>query len=135
MCEESVLLITPKQKEKNMKVKIKAIAKTLPLPPAYASLHKESGDKQEKPNEEQATQETPGEKPDDGQETPQKRDWSKVNRGINSGSYGRPVFWNEDRLRVLKDLRDQGKSYAEIAEEFGKTPEACRRQWYKASGY
>lgn len=121
-----------------VKAKIRETTKNLPLPPAYASLHKEAEVKLDKLNEEKATQTSSGEKPSDGQEAqeaPKKRDWSKVNRGANKGEYGRPVFWNEARLRVLKDLRDQGKSYAEIAEEFGKTPEACRRQWYKASGY
>lgn len=118
-----------------VKAKIRATTKNLPLPPAYASLHKETEVKPDKLNEEKATQTSSREKTGDGQEEPKKRDWSKVNRGANKGDYGRPVFWNEARLRVLKDLRDQGKSYAEIAEEFGKTPEACRRQWYKASGY
>ena len=105
-----------------VKAKIRATTKNLPLPPAYASLHKETEVKPDKLNEEKATQTSSREKTGDGQEEPKKRDWSKVNRGANKGDYGRPVFWN-------------GKSYAEIAEEFGKTPEACRRQWYKASGY
>lgn len=121
-----------------VKAKIRETTKKLPLPPAYASLHKESEEKQEKSNEKQAAQETSGEGPGDGQEAqeaPGKRDWSKVNRGVNNGSYGRPVFWNEARLRVLKDLREQGVSYKEIAKEFRKSPDACRRQWYKVNGH
>ena len=64
-----------------------------------------------------------------------KRDWSRVNRGINKGKYGRPVFWTEARCAVLRQLKEEGKSYKEIAEEMGKSSEACRRQWYVINGY
>lgn len=64
-----------------------------------------------------------------------KRDWSKVNRGANEGKYGRPVFWTEARCAVLRQLKEEGKSYKEIGEEMGKSSEACRRQWYVINGY
>lgn len=62
------------------------------------------------------------------------RDWSKVNRGINNGAYGAPRFWTDERRKVLKELREQGLSFAKIGEEFNKSADACRRQWYYING-
>lgn len=54
----------------------------------------------------------------------------KVNRGINNGKYGAPVFWTPERNAVVKKLREEGKTYAQIGEELGKSKDAVRRQWY-----
>ena len=61
--------------------------------------------------------------------------YSLPNTGKKQPVYSTSRFWTPERLKVLKSLRDEGKDYNEIAEEFGCTPDACRRQWYKASGY
>lgn len=112
-----------------MKAMIKATVKSLPKTPVYSTV-KIMGEKNNAVPEQKTH--VPGQK---AQVPVRKRDWSKVNRGANNGNYGRPIFWNEARLRVLKQLREQGKDFNEIAEEFGKTADACRRQWHKASGY
>lgn len=37
------------------------------------------------------------------------------------------LFWSEDRLKRLADLRAEGKSWAAIGVEFERTPESCRQ--------
>ena len=58
------------------------------------------------------------------------RDWGKVHRGINNGKYGAPVFWTPERNAIVAQLRSEGKTFAEIGDEFGKSRDAVRRQWY-----
>ena len=58
------------------------------------------------------------------------RDWGKVHRGINNGKYGAPIFWTPERNAIVAQLRSEGKTFAEIGEELGKSKDAVRRQWY-----
>lgn len=59
-----------------------------------------------------------------------KRKWNLVNRGINNGKYGKPVYWTPERNAVLEKLRLEGKTYKQIGDELGKSSDSIRRQWY-----
>ena len=59
-----------------------------------------------------------------------KRNWSLVRRGVNHGKVGAPVFWTPERNAIIAKLRSEGKTFAEIGDEFGKSRDAVRRQWY-----
>ena len=64
------------------------------------------------------------------QERLKKRKWNLVNRGINNGKYGTPVYWTPERNAVLAKLRLEGKTYKQIGDELGKSSDSIRRQWY-----
>lgn len=53
-----------------------------------------------------------------------------INKGINHGVYGRPRFYTPAQDAVITQMRNEGKSFKEIGEEFGKSAEAIRRRWY-----
>lgn len=54
----------------------------------------------------------------------------KIRYGINKGKYGAPVFWTPEKNAIIAKMHSEGKTYEEIADEFGKTKESVRRQWY-----
>ena len=58
-----------------------------------------------------------------------KRDWSKVRRG------SRPNwFYTPEQDKVIKEMRAQGKTYAEIGKELGRSPSAIRHRAKKLIG-
>lgn len=63
-------------------------------------------------------------------QTKKERDWSAVNRGINKGKMGRPRFYTPAQDAVIRQMRQEGKSFKEIGEHLGRTGEAIRRRWY-----
>lgn len=73
---------------------------------------------------------TPWEAMDRKKRLKKSRDWKKVNRGVNNGKYGAPRFWTPERNAIILKLHEEGKTFAQIGEEFGKTSDAVRRQWY-----
>ena len=57
-----------------------------------------------------------------------KRDWSKVRRG------SRPNwFYTPEQDKVIKEMRAQGKTYAEIGKELGRSPSAIRHRAKKVT--
>jgi DNA-binding NarL/FixJ family response regulator len=75
-------------------------------------------------------QKAPAENRQERLKNKKKRKWNLVNRGINNGKYGAPVYWTPERNAVLKKLRLEGKTYKQIGYELGKSSDSIRRQWY-----
>ena len=63
-------------------------------------------------------------KADEEKEEPKKkkRDWSKVRRG------NRSRFYTAAQDNVIREMRANGKSFQEIADQLGRTKEAVRKR-------
>ena len=82
------------------------------------------------PKPKMPNQKAPAENRQERLKNKKKRKWNLVNRGINNGKYGAPVYWTPERNAVLKKLRLEGKTYKQIGDELGKSSDSIRRQWY-----
>lgn len=101
-----------------MTIKLKCDPSKLPAP------------KLPKPQLKELKPDTPWESLNRQKRIKKNREWRLVNRGVNNGSYGRPSFWTPEKNAIIAKMHSEGKTYEEIADEFGKTKESVRRQWY-----